>query len=255
MITKDLIKILNKRYPKSIAKKYHDYIGLMCSKLPKEVNKILICLDYDEEVYQVALKSKPDIIFTHHPFIYGKRYDVLKNDIFKAKLFYDTEALNIPVYSLHINFDDANDGMNDALAKELGLEDIYTPDSCPSMRIGFIKDGIEINEFAKQAKEKLDVPYGLLINEGVKTIKKVGIIGGGGSSYYKYALKEGCDLYISGDVSHNRRRDMVRYHVNYLDLPHEIEKIFIKTFKRILLDIDPSLEITLVDHEKCPKVI
>ncbi len=42
---------------------------------------------------------------------------------------------------------------------------------------------------------------------------------------------------------------------NYLDMPHEIEKIFMPTMKEILLVFDPTLEIKVVDHEKLPKVI
>ena len=42
---------------------------------------------------------------------------------------------------------------------------------------------------------------------------------------------------------------------NYLDLPHEIEKIFMPQMKKLLLEMDDSLEIIIVDHEKLPKVI
>ena len=42
---------------------------------------------------------------------------------------------------------------------------------------------------------------------------------------------------------------------NYLDFPHDIEKIFMPTMKNNLQSIDSSLEIITVDHEKLPKVI
>ena len=36
---------------------------------------------------------------------------------------------------------------------------------------------------------------------------------------------------------------------------HEIEKIFMPQMKKILLNIDPDLNIIIVDHEKIPTLI
>ena len=74
---------LTKTFPKSIAKKYHDYVGLMCGKLKENTHKILLCLDFDEEVMETALKVRPDLIITHHPFIYGTPKKALKRDLRK----------------------------------------------------------------------------------------------------------------------------------------------------------------------------
>ena len=77
MNAKALISKLSKRFPKRIGEK-RDYLGIQINKLPKEVNKIMLCLDFDYETYQIMLKHKPDLILTHHPFIYGKLEDVIK---------------------------------------------------------------------------------------------------------------------------------------------------------------------------------
>ena len=114
---------------------------------------------------------------------------------------------------------------------------------------------MDIKDFAKYAKEKFGVSYSLLINKGNNVVKKVGIIGGGGSHSWKIALKEGCDIYISGDAPHHVRRSINLYKFNYLDMPHEIEKIFIPTMNKILKNIDSNLEILTIDHEKLPEVI
>jgi len=165
------------------------------------------------------------------------------------------DELGIPVYSFHTNFDTGEGGMNDALANALGLKNIYTPEKDIMMRIGELEEPMDVEEFAKFAKKQFKVDYSLLIASGSKTIKKVGIVGGGGSRQYPIARDEGCDIYISGDAPHYVRRDVTNLGYNYLDMPHEIEKIFMPTMKKILLDMDPTLEIIEVDHEKLPKVI
>lgn len=251
----NILKQLSKKFPKSLAKRYDDYVGLMCGKMPKNVSKILLCLDLDQTILPTIKKFKPDVILTHHPFIYGKKREVLKEDINKRNLYYELESLNIPVYSYHTNFDAGNGGMNDALSAKLHLIDVYAPELEPIMRIGYLPSSMDINDFALYAKKELNVDYGLLINEGKTKVKKVGIVGGGGSKDFNVAIEEGCDIYISGDISHRTRRNIILSKFNYLDLPHEIEKIFMPTMKNILLSIDKSLDILIIDHEKEPKVI
>ena len=89
----------------------------------------------------------------------------------------------------------------------------------------------------------------------IKTLKTVAVLGGGGSYKYVSALKEGYDIYISGDIAHHKRRDVIADHYNFLDMFHEIEKIFMPQMKKILLNIDPDLNIIIVDHEKIPTLI
>ena len=250
-----LITLLGKRYPKSIAKKYGDFVGLMAGKIPQDVNKVLLCLDYDEEVHEIAKSYRPDLILSHHPFIYGSRNTVLKNDPLKKALYDKVIEEGFCVYSMHTNFDEAPNGMNDALSEALGLKDVYAPINMPMMRIGYLDKEMSVEEFAKYAKECLKVNYGLLLPYGKPVVKKVGIVGGGGGRDYPFAIEEGCDIYISGDISHHSRREILAHHFNYLDLPHEIEKIFIPTMKNVLNNIDPSLDILCVDHEKEPLVI
>jgi len=84
MKTKILLKKLARYFPKSLAESY-DHVGLQCGKIKEETNTILLCLDYDEEVYQYIidnhLENKIDMIISHHPFIFGTRAKVLKKGL------------------------------------------------------------------------------------------------------------------------------------------------------------------------------
>ena len=250
-----ILRKLSKDFPKRCAKMNHDRVGLMTGKKPDKVQKIFLCLDFDWETLPMAKEFKPDVIITHHPLIFGTRARVLNADPNKRMLVEEIDKLGIPVYSFHTNFDTGKGGMNDALASALGLKNVYRPEKDMMMRIGELETPKEAVEFAKFAKTVFHVDYALLINRGAKIIKKVGIIGGGGSRGWRLAKEEGCDIYISGDAPHHVRREIIAENYNYLDMPHEIEKIFMPTMKKILLNIDPTLEIMDVDHEKLPQVI
>lgn len=253
--TSTLLAKLSKQFPKRLAKKNHDYVGLMSGKLPKSIQRIYLCLDFDQTILDDAIAYKPDLIITHHPLVYGTRSRIFKRDSAKKELVLLLDQMNLPVYSFHTNFDEGQGGMNDALAEKIGLVDIRPLVGDEMARGGKLENPLEINDFAKLVKDRLNAKYGLLVASGVNTIRSAAIVGGGGSRSWKVAKEEGYDIYISGDAPHYVRRDIILNQYNYLDLPHEIEAIFMDRMKEILLSIDPSLEIKIVNHEVQPEVI
>lgn len=254
MKARKMTQLFGRLYPQRL-REFYDRGGVMVGRLKEDIHKVLLCLDFDDEVLPIALKERPDLILTHHPFIFGTRARVLNGDPIKKKLYERCLEEGFCVYSIHTNFDAGTPGMNDALANKLGLEGIKPLDNAPMARGGKLPRKMEVREFARYAKEKLGVSYGLLINEGKPIIETVAIIGGGGWRENILAQKEGYDIYISGDIPHHARRDIVLRKYNYLDLPHEIEKAFMDQMEKVLLSLDTNLKIIKIDHEKLPEVI
>ena len=95
----------------------------------------------------------------------------------------------------------------------------------------------------------------ILLNYGKYTIKSVAVVGGGGWRSFSIAMKENYDIFISGDIPHHGRREVISNKYNYLDMPHEIEKIFMEAFKYKLHEIAPDIEVISINHEKLPKII
>ena len=255
MNTKSLLNKLGKRFPKKYAKMNHDFVGLMTGKLPEEIHKIVLCLDCDWEIFDKIKEEKPDLVLTHHPLIYGLRSRVFKRDPSKKELCDALDKINVPVYSMHTNFDTGLGGMNDALAEALHLRNVKVIEENIMMRGGELESPMSAEEFAKMANKAFNVHYSLLINKGKKEIRSVAIIGGGGSGNWPIAKDNGYDIYVSGDAPHHVRRDIVNAEYNYLDMPHEIEKIFMPTMKKLIHELDESIEIVVIDHEVEPTVI
>ena len=88
MKTNKLLRKLAVNFPKSI-KSPGDYVGLMTGKLKDETNTILLCLDLDNEVYETMIEKgyKPDLILTHHPFIYGTKYAIIETAAICLEMF------------------------------------------------------------------------------------------------------------------------------------------------------------------------
>lgn len=258
MKTKSLITKIAKKYPKKIAESY-DHPGLQVSKFKEETNCVLLCLDFDEDVLNYILENKLenkiDLIITHHPFIFGKKKEVFEEDPIKERLYYRLEELKLPIFSLHTNFDNADDGMNDLLAAKLGLSNIRKLCLDSAARGGDLEHEMNVQEFANYAIEKLGVDYGLLIAKGPNTIKSVALVGGSGWRSYKVSQLESYDIFISSDMPHHARRDVVANRYNYLDIPHEVEQAFIDCFKKMLLSFDSNIEVISVFQEEMPLVL
>lgn len=253
--TRRLLTILAKQFPKKLAKKNHDYVGLMAGKLPESISRIYLCLDFDPTILEDAIAFQPDLIITHHPLVYGTRAKIFKKDEAKKAFVLHLDHINLPVYSFHTNFDEGSGGMNDALAEKLGLVAIRPLEKAPMARGGNLQKPMNVNDFSKLAVTKLNANYGLLVAAGTPLIKSVAIIGGGGSRSWNVAKEEGYDLFISGDAPHYVRRDVTLSQYNYLDLPHEIEAIFMERMREILLKIAPTLVIKSVNHEELPLIV
>jgi len=253
--THKLLSHLSKRFPKRLAKQYQDKVGLMVGRLPKDISRIYLALDLEEMNLAEVATYRPDIIITHHPFVYGTRRDIKAKDLKKNALIEAIESLKIPVYSFHTNFDEGPGGMNDALAEALGLVAIKPLVGDPMARGGQLVTPMSINDFAAYAKDRFNAPYGLLINRGKPLIGSVAIVGGGGSRSHGIAQAEGYDIYISGDAPHHVRRRIVNENYNYLDLPHEIESIFLPRMEKLLLEIDGTLQIKKAALQVPPSVV
>ncbi|HAK05559.1 MAG TPA: hypothetical protein DCM23_02510 [Firmicutes bacterium] len=253
--TNSLLAKLAKRFPKKYAMEYHDHVGLMVGKLPQQVQKIYLALDFESMLLDEVQAFKPDLIITHHPFLFGTRSYIRKNDPLKEALARDLERLGLVVYSFHTNFDRGDGGMNDALAEALELTEIRPLHSDPMARGGRLPHPMAPEEVARYAKKQLKTSFGLLLPYGRPFVETIAIIGGGGAKYFTNALEDNYDMFISGDAPHHVRRRIINARYNYLDLPHEIESLFLEQMEKILLSIDGSLEIKKAPHQVEAQVI
>ncbi len=119
---KDIIAIMEKNYPLRLAEEW-DNVGLQTGSREKEVRKIAIALDLDEQTAEEAIKLKSDLIITHHPFFFKaiKNIDYNEPD---GRLLKSIIVSDVAVYSAHTNLDAAAAGMNQVLAEKLGLKNI-----------------------------------------------------------------------------------------------------------------------------------
>ncbi|MFC7684654.1 Nif3-like dinuclear metal center hexameric protein [Ureibacillus sp. GCM10028918] len=117
----EIIQLFESWSPKKLACMENDPIGLAIGTLNKEITKVLVTLDVNEQVADEAIAKGCELIIAHHPPIFRKLSN-LRTDTPAGKLYEKLIKNDIAVYAAHTNLDVADGGVNDLLADALQLK-------------------------------------------------------------------------------------------------------------------------------------
>ena len=181
-----------------------DNVGLLAGHPDAPVKTVLCALDLRMEVLREAERLGAQLIVTHHPILFRGRKNLCETDG-EGRLLNALVRSGIAMIAAHTNFDNANPGVNDALAAVLALSDVEALDS--GMRIGAPKQ-TDFGTFCAFVREKLGGPtrcYG----DADKRIVRVAVLGGAGEDYVAIAREAGADVYLTGEMAYHKALDAV----------------------------------------------
>lgn len=208
MILNDLIKELRKIAPESTAEKW-DNSGLQIGNMQDKINGIVLAIDISEEVIDLSIQRKFNLIITHHPFIFTPIKSInFENN--KGKILKKLINNNINLFSMHTNLDIAANGVTKALAKAININNykLLQAFEKEEEKLGYGGIGkigeCNLNDYALKVKRYLGCPYVKIFgNEKNKKINNVAFCGGSGSSFILDAVKKQADVYITGDINYH----------------------------------------------------
>lgn len=255
MKQKELTKFLQENYPETLASAFDlGKIGLQFGSENKEIKKVMIALDATNEVIDEAIYNNCDLIISHHPFMFNPMLS-LNYDSVQGKKILKVIDNRLNLYSLHTNFDTARDGMNYLLAKKLGLKNISAEtdqiDNSSFIRTGNV-DAIKLIDFVKEVSVSLEEDFVKYIGDPNKIIKKVGIVGGSGTSEFRLARNLNCDCFITGEIKHNIALDVIDYDFSMIEVSHTVEALYKKPFMEKLQLAFPNIEFILATKDTNP---
>ncbi|MCG7336398.1 Nif3-like dinuclear metal center hexameric protein [Sporosarcina sp. ACRSM] len=99
-----------------------DPVGLHIGQLNRQVEKVLVTLDVNEEVIDEAIHHGANLVIAHHPPIFRPLKNIM-TDTPQGRMIEKCIKHDITVYAAHTNLDVAPGGVNDLLASKLGLID------------------------------------------------------------------------------------------------------------------------------------
>ena len=203
----ELAEIIELRFPKSLAVEW-DVVGFVTNNSNVEVNKILLTIDVTEDVVAEAIEKSIDLIISHHPLILDpdEISDIQSKRIQIRKRL---EENGIALYVAHTNADIAPGGVNDSLAKTIGLENVE-PFGLEKMgRKGNLVTPVTLKEFVNLLKDKLPKVKSSIQVSGKLDSKvfKVALCGGSGSSLLEEVRKAEVDVFVTADLKHHAVSD------------------------------------------------
>ena len=247
MTIEKIYEFLNEKFPVNTAADF-DNPGLLIGDKTADIKSAVLALDCTQSAIDTAIENGAKLIITHHPVIFSGLKAIHSDDI-----VYTLIKEGISVISMHTNLDIGKDGVCDALAKALNLEDIKACDTADglSFRIGTLKDEMTSDDFAAFVGRQLDTAVKYV---GENKVKTVGVCSGSASEYMYDAFINGCDAFVTSEIKHHQYLDAYKKGFTLVDAGHfPTEDIIIEPLYEMLSKEFPSVKF-ITDHFSPVKV-
>jgi dinuclear metal center YbgI/SA1388 family protein len=168
-------------------------IGLIVEGRP-DISKVCCALDATTSVVRKAVEAGADMLVVHHTPLWTP-VTALTGPT--ASLMRQMLAANMNLYVMHTNFDHCSEGVNDALAELLSLENRIT------LSLGLIGScTITIDELARRLGGNVRI-WGELIS-----MSRLAIVAGSGfdPAFLDEAKEAGADAFLSAELKHSVAR-------------------------------------------------
>ena len=217
-----------------------DNIGLMLGDPTRPVTRVLTALDATEAVVAEAVGWGAELIVTHHPLIFHPLRH-LSADEPQGKKLMDLIRADISVLSFHTNLDAAEGGVNDLLARLLGVERAEPFNEEKIGRVGTLKCEKSLEQFLQDVVHFLGC-RGLRYRDAGKPVRRVAVGGGACAEFIPQVLALGCDTFVTSDVKYHDFLDANG--LNLIDAGHfETENPVCEAVRAYLAERFPQLEL------------
>ena len=192
----DIMDWLDEWAPFSSAEEW-DNVGLLAGSADCPVSKIVTALDISPDVVRQAAKAGAELIISHHPVIYSpiKRLE-------QDNPVYQIARHGISAVAVHTNMDKAAGGVNDILAKTLGLINVRVLED-GFVRVGSLEKKLKPEEFTRFVGKRLGVPVGGVVwAKGGRQISTVAVSGGSGGDFIG-GLPCDVDAFVTGELKYH----------------------------------------------------
>lgn len=249
MFCRDIMDIIEKRYPREYAMEW-DNVGLLAGRDDKEIHRIYIAVDATDEVIDAAIAIHADMLVTHHPMIFGSMRQINNRD-FIGKRIIKLIQNDISYYAMHTNYDVL--GMADLSAEYTKMHDAEVLSVTEERngetqgfgRVGELPQEMTLREYAKLVKESLKLNDIKVYGDLDGKVKRAAVCTGSGKSMIQDAIRAGADVYVTGDIDHHTGIDTVAQGMALIDAGHYgTEYVFMDAMKKELTQAFPNLKIS-----------
>ena len=236
-----------------------DNAGFLVGRGDRQVKRILVALDITLEVVREAVEAGCQLIVSHHPVIFHPVRTITDGDP-TGRILLELIEGEVAALCAHTNLDAAQGGVNDCLARALGLtgveqlhQDGVDREGRPYGigRVGLAHSpGLTAGEYAAFVKERLGAAS-VRYADGGKPVRRVAVGGGSCGSMMADALAAGCDAFVTADVKYDQYLQAKALGLTLMDAGHfATENVVCAPLARWLAGRFPEAEVSLSRRHK-----
>ncbi len=214
----DICQVMEAIAPARLAESW-DNVGLQVGHRRWPVAAVMVALDPLTPVVEAACRAGAGLLVTHHPLIFKPLQRLDLETPLGAMIAMALEH-HLAIFSAHTNLDSAADGLNDLLARRIGLtlEGALSPLDAPSAgglehpsreglgRVGLLPAAMTLEALARQVQTRIPAARVRFAGERDLLVKRVALCSGSGGSLLEVFAGSGCEAFISGDLRYHDAR-------------------------------------------------
>lgn len=236
--------------PLELAEKW-DNVGLLVGQYDGKVRRVMIALDMDSKTALEAIEKKADLVITHHPIML-EPVNRITDMTAQGRIIMQLIKHDVAMYAAHTNLDSADGGVNDILAKKLGLsgvEKLETEGFDGSARVGFLQKPMPLGGFCALVKQRLNSTLIKCVGEKDKQVIKVALCGGSGAFMLQAAFENSCDVLLTGEAKYHDEQAAYELGIALVEAGHyETEAAVCEAIKEYLQSKFKDVEIFISDR-------
>lgn len=230
----DVVSVMDHIAPPCLAEEW-DNVGLQIGSARWKVHKIWVALDPLLDVIEDAGRHQVDMVITHHPLIFTSLKSIdLETHV--GRVIDTALRTKTAIFAAHTNLDSAADGLNDVLARRLGLlnlqplaeaGDCGEPSDNPAAsmttglgRIGEIATPQLLEHWVDDIKKRMGLNFVRVAGNVMQRVQRVAVCTGSGGSLIKDFLDSGADVFVTGDLRYHDARTVEAAGRAFIDIGH-----------------------------------
>lgn len=250
MKIKEIVSALERFAPLPLQESY-DNAGLQTGLTDAEATGALLCLDVTEAVIDEAIALGYNLVVSHHPLVFRGVKSITGRD-YVGRCLLKAIKNDIALYAAHTNLDNAPGGVNFAIARKLGLEDMrfLAPQDGSGQEggsglIGTLPDWETETDFLRRVKKTFETGCVRHSRMTGRQIRTVALCGGAGSFLIADAVAAGADVFLTGEIRYHEyfghEREILLAEIGH----YESEQYTRQLLADILHEQCPSLKVEI----------
>lgn len=175
----------------------YDNSGLLVGSPAQRVTGVMFALDVTDRVIDSALARGCNLIVTHHPMMFSPIKRILKEE-HEGRLLCRLIRSDISLIAAHTNLDQAPGGVNDVLARAIGLENVTGEGF---VRVGDLPRPMRTEALAEHISQALGDVVRVMGED--RPVTRLGLCSGSGSDEWHDALAMGAQAFLTGEAKHH----------------------------------------------------